>query len=199
MRSFVISAFALAVVLAPAATFAQATTTGQQPPAGQPPTAGQQPPAGQPPTAGQQPPAGQPPAGQQPPAGAQPAAPSAPKLTFTTPGGLLLVQVKPDQTAAFEEMFAKLKANLAKSQTPELSGMANSWHIYKTAEGMQGNALYVVLVDPAVPGTEYSFLDVLNKTMTPDEQRAPETQEMYKRFAATIAGLNKLNITPVLK
>jgi hypothetical protein len=178
MRSFVISAFALAVVLAPAASFAQAT-----PPA-QPPTA--------------QPPAGQPPAGT-PPAAAAPVAPAAPKLTFTTPGGLLLVQVKPDQTAAFEEMFAKLKANLAKSQTPELSGMANSWKVYKTAEGMQGNALYVVLVDPAVPGTEYSFLDVLNKTMTPDEQRSPETQEMYKRFAATIAGLNKLNITPVVK
>ena len=50
---------------------------------------------------------------------------------------------------------------------------------------------------PAVPGTEYSFLDVLNKTMTPDEQRSPDTQEMYKKYAATIAGLNKLNITPV--
>ena len=45
-------------------------------------------------------------------------------------------------------------------------------------------------------GTEYSFLDVLNKTMTPDEQRSPDTQEMSE-YAATIAGLNKLNITPV--
>jgi hypothetical protein len=107
------------------------------------------------------------------------------------------VQVKQDQTAAFEEMFAKIKANLAKSATPELSGMANSWKIYKTAEGMQGNALYVVLVDPATPGTEYSFLEVLNKTLTPDEQRAPETAEMYKRYAAAIVGLNKLNLTPV--
>ena len=137
MRSCVISAFVLAVTLAPAATFAQ--THGQQPPAGPPPAA-------------QQPPAGQPPA-----TPAAPAAPAAPKLTFTTPGGLLLVQVKPDQTATFEEMFAKLKANLARSQTPELSAMANSWKIYKTAEGMQGNALYVVLVDPAVTGNRIQF------------------------------------------
>jgi hypothetical protein len=173
MRSCVISALALAVVLAPAASFAQTTTTTGQPPAGQ------QPPA------------------QQPPAAAEPAAPAAPKLGFTTPGGLLLVQVKTDQTAAFEEMFAKIKANLAKSAVPELSAMANIWKIYKTKEGMQGNALYVVVVDPAVPGTEYNFLDVLNKTLTPDEQRAPETQEMYKRYAAAIAGLNILNITPV--
>jgi hypothetical protein len=168
MRSCVISALALAVVLAPAASFAQATTTTT----------------------------GQPPAGQ-PPAAAAPAAPAAPKLTFKTPGGLLLVQVKTDQTAAFEEMFGKIKAGLAKSQTPELSAMANVWKIYKTAEGMQGNALYVVVVDPAVPGTEYSFLDVLNKTLTPDEQRLPETAEMYKKYAAAIAGLNILNLTPV--
>jgi hypothetical protein len=52
-------------------------------------------------------------------------------------------------------------------------------------------------VDPAVPGTEYSFLDVLNKTLTPDEQRDPATAEMYKKYAAAIAGLNKLNLTPV--
>lgn len=166
MRSCVISAFALAVVLAPAASFAQATTT----------------------TTGQ-PPAGQPPAAE--------AAPAAPKLTFTKPAGLLLVQVKTDQAAAFEEMFGKIKSGLAKSATPELSAMANVWKIYKTAEGMQGNALYVVVVDPAVPGTEYSFLDVLNKTLTPDEQRLPETQEMYKKYAAAIAGLNILNLTPV--
>lgn len=170
MRSCVISALALAVVLAPAASFAQATTTTTgQPPAAQPPPAAVTPPA----------------------------APAAPKLGFTTPGGLLLVQVKPDQTAAFEEMFDKIKAGLAKAATPELSAMANIWKIYKTKEGMQGNALYVVVVDPAVPGTEYNFLDVLNKTLTPDEQRLPETQEMYKRYAAAIAGLNILNLTPV--
>lgn len=169
--SCVISALALAVVLVPAASFGQTTTTTGQPPAGQ------QPPA----TA----------------APAEPATPAAPKLTFKTPGGLLLVQVKTDQTAAFEEMFGKIKAGLAKSATPELSAMANVWKIYKTAEGMQGNALYVVVVDPAVPGTEYSFLDVLNKTLTPDEQRLPETAEMYKKYAAAIAGLNILNLTPV--
>ena len=60
------------------------------------------------------------------------------------------MQVKTDQTAAFEEMFGKIKAGLDKSSVPELKAMANVWKIYKTAEGMQGNALYVVVVDPAV-------------------------------------------------
>lgn len=180
MRALVISTFALAVTLSPAAGFAQA------PPAQQPPTT-------QPPTA--QPPAGQPPAGQ-PPTG-QPAEKPAPKLSFPTPAGILLVQVKPDQTAAFEEMITKLKAGLAKSEKPELKQQATAWKVYHSTEGMGGNALYVVVIDPAMPNTEYQFLQVLNDTLSVDQQRAPETQEMYKRFAAAIANMNRLNVTPV--
>jgi hypothetical protein len=182
MRVFVASTFALAVMLLPAAGFAQ-NPPAQQPPAGQPPTAGQ-------------PPAGQPPAGQ-PPAGQAPAEKPAPKLTFPTPAGILLVQVKTDQTAAFEEMITKLKAGLAKSDKPELKQQANAWHVYHSAEGMSGNALYVVVIDPAVPNSEYQFLQLLNDTLTVEEQRAPETQEMYKRYAAAIANMNRLNVTPV--
>jgi hypothetical protein len=169
MRSFVILTFGLAVALAPASAFAQS----QQPPAQQQPA---QPPA-------------------QPPATA--AAPTAPKLTFASNAGLLLVQVKPDQTGAFEEMITKLKTGLAKSDKPELKQQAAAWHVYKAAEAMQGNTLYVVVIDPAVPNAEYQFYELLHKTLTPEEQRAPETQEMYKKYAAAIASLNKLNITAV--
>src|SRR5215471_6276300 len=138
MRSFVTSTFALALALAPAAAIAQ--TTAQQPPAGQPP-------AGQPPAA------------------AQPAPPAAPKLTFTTPAGLLLVQVKGDQAAVFEEMMAKIKTGLAASDKPDLKQEAAGIKVYKASEGMGGNALYVLVVDPAVSTGEYSFLDALAKTM----------------------------------
>jgi hypothetical protein len=107
------------------------------------------------------------------------------------------VQVKTDQTATFEEMMGKIKAGIAKSDKPDLKQQANAWKVYKSSEGMAGNALYVVVIDPAMPNTEYSFLQVLNSTLTPDEQRAPETQEMYKRYAAAIVSLNRLNVTPL--
>jgi len=94
-------------------------------------------------------------------------------------------------------MIAKLKAGVAKSDKPELKAQQNAWRVYKSSEGMQGNTLYVILIDPAVPNTEYQFLEVLNDTLTVDEQRAPETQEMYKRFAASVASMNRLNLTPV--
>lgn len=110
--------------------------------------------------------------------------PAEPKLGFTTPAGMLLVQVKPDQAAAFDELSSKLK------------GAASGWKIYKASEPMQGNTLYVILVDPAVAGTEYNPIDVLYKSMTDEQKRAPETQEMFKRYAAAFAGVNKLNLTP---
>lgn len=184
MRSSVVTSFALALALVPAALFAQPPAAGQQPT-----TAGQQPT-----TAGQQPPtAGQPPAAQ----GTQPAA-EAPKVGFQTPAGLLLVQVKPDQTAAFEEMINKIRTGLNNSTDPALKQQAASWsHVYKAQEGMAGNALYVVVLDPTTPGTEYQFLEVLNKTLTEEQKRDPATQDMYKRYAAAIATMNRLNLAPV--
>jgi hypothetical protein len=146
----------------------------------------------------QNPPAQTPPAQTQPPA--QPAAPAAPKLTFSAPAGLLLVQIKPDQTAAFEDLVARLKAGISKTEDASLKQQLSGWKIYKAAEpmGTEKNALYVVAVDPAVANAEYDFFGLLQKVMTPEELRAPETAEMFKKFAAAFAaGYNKLNLTPV--
>lgn len=171
-RPLVISTGILALALLPAAVFAQAQPA--QPPAGQPPAT--QPPAAQP---------------------ATPEKPSEPKLGFTTPAGILLVRIKPDQTAAFEELASKLKSAVASATDPALKAQASAWKIYKSSEGMGGDALYVVLIDPATAGTEYNPIDVLFKTMTDEQKRAPETQEMFKRYAAAFSGVNRLNLTPV--
>jgi hypothetical protein len=138
-----------------------------------------------------------PPAAQQPPAAAaQP--PAAPKLAFTTDAGLLLIQIKPDQTAAFEEMIGKLKAGVAKTSDATIKQQMGSWKVYKSAEKMGENALYVVVVDPAIKGNEYELFAVLQKVLTPEELRDPATQELFKKAAAAFAaGYNKLNLTPV--
>ena len=170
-RPFVSSTFALALALSPAVLFAQAA-----PPA--------------------QPPAGQPPAGQ-PPAAAAPAQPAAPKLTFKTNSGMLLVQVKPDQTAAFEEMMAKLRSGAAASTDEKVKQQA-SVKVYKSSEpGAGGNAFYVLLYDPATPGAEYNWLTVINSTMTPEQQRDPATRDMYTKWAGSIAAMNILNLSEV--
>lgn len=170
MRRVIVNALVLALL--PAAVFAQ------NPPAQQPPTP---PPAQQPPAQAAPPPA-------------QPA--GEPKVGFKTNAGMLLVQIKPDQTTAFEELMSNLKSSLQASTDPELQ-KRGTFKVYKSAEASGGNALYVVLFDPAVAGAEYSFLDILNKTLTPEQQRDPVTVENFKKWAGAFAGMNILNLTPV--
>lgn len=171
-RPLASSTFALALALSPAMLFAQ------QPAAQQP----------------AQPPAGQAPA----PAPAQPAQPAAPKVGFTTPAGVLLVQIKPDQTAAFEELVTKLKAGIGKSTDDTLKKQGAGLKVFKATEPFNNNTLYLVMFDPAVPASEYELFAMLSKTMTPDELRAPEATAMWKRFSDAFgAGLGKLSLTPV--
>jgi hypothetical protein len=139
----------------------------------------------------------QPPAGQAP-AQAQPPAPAAPKLALSSAAGVLLVPIKPDQTAVFEEFAAKLKAGLAKTEDPTLKQQAAGFKIFKSAEPFGPNALFVVTIDPVVPNAEYDLFALLQKTMTADELRAPETAEMWKRYAAAFAsGPSRLSLTPI--
>lgn len=145
----------------------------------------------------QQPPTTQPPAAEQP-------APKPPQVTFTSPSGILLVQIKPDQTAVFEEMVSKLQAGLAKTEDPTLKQQAAGMKIYKSAEPFGANALYVIEIDTVVPEAEYDLFAMLNKTMTVDEQRAAGAkdeatgQSQWDRYAAAFAaGLGKLSLTPI--
>jgi hypothetical protein len=138
----------------------------------------------------------QPPAGQTAPA--QPAAPAPPKLALTSPAGALLVPIKPDQTTVFEEFVAKLKAGLAKTSDPTLKQQAAGFKIYKAAEPFGPNALYVVTIEPVVPSADYELFDMLRRTMTPEELRAPEAAEMWKRYANAFAsGPSRLSLTPI--
>lgn len=129
---------------------------------------------------------------------AQPAAPAAPKVAFTSDAGVLLVQIKPDQTAVFEEMVAKLKAGLAKTEDAALKQQAAGFKVFKAAEPFGPNALYVVVVEPTTPGAEYELFGMLQKVMTPEELRAPEMAETWKKYAgAFAAGLSKLSLTKI--
>ena len=143
-----------------------------------------------------QPPAQQGAAQQTPPPAAQPAGP--PKLGFTTDSGLLLVQIKPDQTAAFEELIAKIKAGVAKTTDEGVKKQMANFKVYKSSEPMGANALYVVVIDPTVKDTEYELFAILQKVLTPEELRDPAIIEMSKKAAAAFAvGYNKLNLTPL--
>lgn len=178
-RPLVTLTCALTFMLAPVALVAQEPAQQQQPPTQQPPT--------QPPTD---------PAQQQP---QQPAQPKEPRLTFTGDAGILLFTIKGDQTATFEELVTKVREALANSEDPVRKQQLQGWKIYKASEpAAEGNALYVLLVDPVVKGAEYDPVMLVVEALGKD-YATPENQEMVKKFVDVFANVNRLNLTPLAR
>jgi hypothetical protein len=137
-----------------------------------------------------------PPTQQQPPP-AQPAqqAQQAPATrVFASDAGMVLNFIKPDKTADFEAVMAKLKEALQKSPKPERKQQAQSWKVFKSPEPAQnGNVLYVFVIDPAVKGADYTVSTLLAEVFP------QEVQTLYKQYAEAYAsGQNFVNLTLVV-
>jgi len=132
----------------------------------------------------------QPPA-QQPPAQGQ-AAPTA--RLFASDAGLVLNFIKPDKTADFEAVIAKLKEALQKSEKPGRKEQAKSWRVFKSPDpAANGNVLYVFIIDPSVKDADYTVSNILAEAFPP-----AEVNELYKQYAGAYAqGQNFVNLTLV--
>jgi len=109
---------------------------------------------------------------------AQQAQPAANPYIFTTDGALLLNFIKPDKTADFEMIIAKLKEALSKSEKPDQKEMAKSWKIFKAQESGAGMAaIYVSFISPTVKGADYTVSTILAEAFP------AEAQDLYKKYA----------------
>jgi len=96
-------------------------------------------------------------------------APQKPTVAFQNDAGLMILYVKADKTADFEELAARLKEGLTKIEAPEVKQQAESWKLFKGPVG-NGTAVYVMLADPVVKNVEYWFLSLLYKAFPADAQ-----------------------------
>lgn len=126
------------------------------------------------------------PAQQQP---AQQAPAQAESPTFSSPAGLLLVQIKPDKTADYEAMVTKLKDALSKSEKPERRAMAKGWKVYKASEPAAGNTLYVHVIEPASPGDYANPLRIISEVFP------TEVQDIYNKVKEGFVQTGLLNLT----
>jgi hypothetical protein len=112
---------------------------------------------------------------------------------FASDAGMVLNFIKPDKTADFEAVVAKLKEALAKSPKPERKQQAASWKVFKSPDpAAGGNVLYVFLVDPAVKGADYTVSTILSEAFP------TEVQALYKQYVdAYASGQNFVNLTLV--
>jgi hypothetical protein len=114
--------------------------------------------------------------------------------TFPGDGGMILNFIKPDKTADFEAVMAKLKEALQKSEKPERKQQAAGWKIFKSPDPAGANALYVMIIDPAVKGADYSVANILAEAFPPEV-----VNELYKQYAGAYAqGQNIVNLNMLL-
>jgi len=148
--------------------------------------------------AGQVPAAAQPP--QQPPVAQPPGTPAAPPAAvpssrkFTTDAGLMFSVIKPDKTADFEMVMAKVKDALGKSQDPKRKQQALSWRVFKGHETAPGGGIvYVWFIDPPVKDVDYTVTDILTEAFP------NEAQDLWAKYTACfVSGQTMLNLAATL-
>ena len=116
-----------------------------------------------------------------------------PARVFGADAGVVLNFIKPDKTADFEAVMAKLKEALQKSDNEVRRQQAASWKVFKALEpGGNGNVLYVFTIDPAVKGADYTVSTILAEAFP------QEVQSLYKQYAEAYAtGQNFVNLNRV--
>ena len=96
--------------------------------------------------------------------------------------GVGLNFVKPDKTADFEAVVARVREALQKSVKSERQQQAAGWKVFRAQEpGANGSVLYVFTMDPAVKGADYAVSAILAEAFP------AEAQALYRTYAEAYA------------
>lgn len=140
--------------------------------------------------AAQEQPAAQQPAQQQ--AQPQAAAPALPALTFNGDVALWTVAIKPDKTADFEKIMARVRDGLMKLPEQQRHDQAAGWKVMRLETPLpDGNVAYVHVISPVVRGADYSVMQILYAAF-PDERQA-----LYDLYRSAFAQNLSLATGPV--
>jgi hypothetical protein len=118
--------------------------------------------------------------------------PEKPLLTLNSDAVLMTLLIKPDKTADFELVLAKLKEALQKNENPERQRQAAGWRVFKGSEPVQGNAVYIMRIDPVVKGQEYDITRLIAEVFP------VEVQEIFPKYRDAFAGRVITELTPVI-
>ena len=108
-------------------------------------------------------------------------------LTFDGDTALWSIAIKPDKTADFEQIMAKVRDSLMKSEKPDRKQQAAGWKVVKGATPLKdGSVVYTHVIYPVVKGADSTIMAILYEGNTdPGEQR--NLYELYRgAFAANL-------------
>ena len=112
-------------------------------------------------------------------------------FVFMSDASLLINYVKPEATAAFEGVMAKVKDALAKSGSSERKAQAEGWKVFRTdLPGPDGAVTYFAIVDPVIKGNDYNMRTILTEAFGVED-----TNTTYKTLADSVAGQQLVALT----
>lgn len=136
----------------------------------------------------------QPPAAPAPAPGQAAATPPQPSVSasrrFTSDAGVMFSVIKPDKTADFEAVMARVKEGLAKSDDPKRKQQALGWRVFKGLEPAPGgNVVYMWMLDPPVKDADYTITEILREAFP------SEAQDLWAKYQACfVSGQTLLNL-----
>jgi hypothetical protein len=100
---------------------------------------------------------------------------TAPQKTMFT--GDVVIQafaINPDKTADYEQVIAKLKDALSKSEAPQAKQQLAGWKVIKNAmPNPDGSIVYIHVISPVVKDADYSIMNnIYSAVKDPAEQKA---------------------------
>ena len=102
-----------------------------------------------------------------------------PARSFTATSGMMFHQVIPARIQDFDRFIAYVRDAFAKTQNPLAQKQAKGWTIHRTVEaGPNGDALYVFVLNPAVPCVDYALGPILAEAY-PDPAQLQEIWKLY--------------------
>lgn len=108
---------------------------------------------------------------------------------------MLFNQVIPARIAEFDRFLAYVRDALAKTTNPTVRKQAAGWSFYRAVEaGPNGDALYVFVLDPAVPCVDYALSPILAEVYADPAQLL----EIWKLYTSSVRpnGSTLLTLVP---
>ena len=123
---------------------------------------------------------------------APPTEPAKPVFTLASDAAIVTLLIKPDRTADFELVLSRLKDALQRSDNPRRKEQAAGWKVFKSSQLAQGNAVYVMRIDPVVKGEEYDITRLIAEVFP------VEVQDLFVKYKDSFAGRGVTELTPYM-
>lgn len=118
--------------------------------------------------------------------------PKAAVFPLTSDAAVVTMLIKPEKTADFEFVLSRLKDALAKSDNPKRREQAAGWKVFKSPQMVQGNAVYVMRIDPVIKGEEYDITQLIAEVFP------VEVQDLFLKYKDSFAGRGVTELTAVM-